>query len=153
MSVVAPVTAVLAAALPLLFGLATGERPSLLSLAGVVVALAAIALVSTAPEPGVEDPGRFRDRAVAEGLPEALGAGLCFAAFFVLLDGVHDDAGLWPILAVRLASIVSRGGLRVRASDPGQPRRGPRWGSWAVGSSGLRPTTCSSWGARWASCR
>jgi drug/metabolite transporter (DMT)-like permease len=128
MSVVAPVTAVLTASLPLLFGLARGERPSLVSLAGVVVALAAIALVSTVPEPGLENPGRFRDRAVAEGLPEALGAGVCFAAFFILLDGVEDDAGLWPILAVRLASIVIAAGFVLGRRTPVRPTAGTTLG-------------------------
>jgi drug/metabolite transporter (DMT)-like permease len=128
MSVVAPVTAVLTASLPLLFGLARGERPSLVSLAGVVVALAAIALVSTVPEPGLENPGRFRDRAVAEGLPEALGAGVCFAAFFILLDGVEDDAGLWPILAVRLASIVIAAGFVLGGRTPVRPTAGTTLG-------------------------
>ena len=128
MSVVAPITAVLAAALPLLFGLATGERPSLISLSGVVVALVAIALVSTAPEPGVDQPGRFRERAVAEGVPEALGAGICFAAFFVLLDGVDDDAGLWPILMVRLASIVIAAGFVFGRRIPARPAAGTTFG-------------------------
>lgn len=51
MSVVAPVTAVGAATLPLAVGLALGERPSAWALAGVVVALAAAALVSMSPGP------------------------------------------------------------------------------------------------------
>ncbi|WP_338043367.1 EamA family transporter, partial [Nonomuraea lactucae] len=46
MSVVAPVAAVTSAALPVVFGLANGERPEPLALAGVVLALGAVLLVS-----------------------------------------------------------------------------------------------------------
>ena len=108
MSVVAPVTAVLAAALPVVAGLILGERPSALSLSGVVLALASIGLVSMTPEPGrsSEDPRSGRGRVAASGFPEALGAGVCFAAFFLLLDRVEDDAGLWPILGARVAALV-----------------------------------------------
>ena len=49
MSVVAPITAVIAAVLPVAFGLFTGERPSTLQLAGIGLAIPAIALVSSAP--------------------------------------------------------------------------------------------------------
>ncbi len=48
MSVVAPITAVEAAAVPLLAGVALGERPGVLALAGIALALAAITLVSGA---------------------------------------------------------------------------------------------------------
>jgi drug/metabolite transporter (DMT)-like permease len=115
MSVVAPVTAVLASSLPVVFGLLTGERPSVLTLLGVVVALGAIALVSMAPEPGSrrEDRQRMRVRLVADGLPEALAAGLCFAVFFVLLDRVPDGAGLWPVVGIRASSILIAGGVVV----------------------------------------
>jgi drug/metabolite transporter (DMT)-like permease len=117
MGVVAPVTAVLAASLPVLFGLVTGERPTPTALLGVVVALGAIALVSTAPQPG-EAHGRgavLRARLVAEGLPEAVAAGLCFALYFVLISLVPDDSGLWPILGVRISSLVIAGGIVVGA--------------------------------------
>jgi drug/metabolite transporter (DMT)-like permease len=122
MSVVAPVTAVLAASLPVVFGLLTGERPGAVSLTGVVVALGAIALVSTVPKPGEERGGgaALRARLVAEGLPWAVASGLCFAAYFVQISLVPEESGIWPILGVRLSSLVVSGGfvlalgLRVR---------------------------------------
>lgn len=54
MSVVAPVTAVLAAVVPGVVGLASGERPSALALAGLPVALVAIVLLAgeSAPDDG-----------------------------------------------------------------------------------------------------
>ncbi|HEY2803502.1 MAG TPA: EamA family transporter, partial [Actinomycetota bacterium] len=50
MSIVAPVTAVEAACIPLLFGILVGERPSPVALAGVILSLPAIALVSAAED-------------------------------------------------------------------------------------------------------
>ena len=108
MSVVAPVTALLTAAIPVVIGLAVGERPSRFALLGLVVALAAIGLVSTAPEPGVirERGLSVRERLVRSAVPEAVAAGAFFAGFFLLLDGVEDDAGLWPIVAARVAGLM-----------------------------------------------
>ena len=46
MSVVAPVTSVNAASIPVVYGLATGERPGAVALTGVAIALTAITFVS-----------------------------------------------------------------------------------------------------------
>lgn len=102
MSVVAPLTAVEAAVVPVVFGLVTGERPSATALAGSLIALLAIALVSTAPSPG----GTERQGMRSPGVLDALGAGLAFGAFFVFLDGTGDDAGMWPLVGARGASFM-----------------------------------------------
>lgn len=126
MSVVAPITAVGAAALPLLWGLVAGERPSPWALAGVVLALVAVVLVSAAQgsEPGdvaAAGPGaggvvRARPgaggaartgRALGPGVGEAVLAGLGFGAFFVVLEGTSADAGLWPLLGARTSILVA----------------------------------------------
>jgi drug/metabolite transporter (DMT)-like permease len=99
MSVVAPITGVVAATLPVVFGLTTGERPSRLALAGVVVGLIAVALVSSASHEQVTAGLRAR------GVPEALGAGLGFAVFFICLDQADPNSGMWPLLGARVASI------------------------------------------------
>jgi drug/metabolite transporter (DMT)-like permease len=138
MSVVAPITAVLAASLPVLFGLLTGERPSMVTLIGVVVALGAIALVSAAPEPGSSRETRpgILSRAAADGVPEGLAAGLCFAVFFILLDGVDDGAGLWSILAVRVSSMVIAGLVVLLGPGASIPAPGSRLGVAAAGLIG-----------------
>src|SRR5262245_23189212 len=59
MSVVAPVTAILAALVPVVVGLLDGERPAAIALAGIPLALVAIALLSR--DPDAEGP--------AEGMP------------------------------------------------------------------------------------
>jgi uncharacterized membrane protein len=100
MSVVAPITAVLAALVPVAAGLLDGERPPALALAGIPVALVAIVLLSR--DPDEEGPATGLSTTV---LLCALGAGLGFGLFFVCLDAAGDDAGLWPIVAGRVASV------------------------------------------------
>jgi drug/metabolite transporter (DMT)-like permease len=97
MSVVAPTTAVTSAALPVMYGLARGERPAPLALAGVVLALGSVLLVS-------------QDRTAAKGgskgsVLTALAAGAGFGGFFILLDIAPDGAGLWPLVGARVSSI------------------------------------------------
>lgn len=116
MSVVAPITAVGAAALPLLWGLLAGERPSSWALAGVVLALLAVVLVSAAPgaQPGdvaAAGPGAGgivrSGRALGPGVGEAVLAGVGFGVFFVVLEGTSADAGLWPLLGARTSILVA----------------------------------------------
>ncbi|HEX2057453.1 MAG TPA: DMT family transporter [Actinomycetota bacterium] len=103
MSVVAPITSVEAAVVPVVWGLATGERPSALALTGVLVALVAVLLVAgfDPSEATTQRGGRL-----AAGVPEALGAGVAFGAFFILLDGAGDDTGMWPLVGGRTASLA-----------------------------------------------
>lgn len=98
MSVVAPVTGVVAASAPVVYGLISGERPSALALGGVGVAFVAITLASL----GTGD----RDDSSDTGLKQAIVAGLCFAAFFIFLDQAGDDSGLWPLVGGRTTSLA-----------------------------------------------
>jgi drug/metabolite transporter (DMT)-like permease len=104
MTVVAPVTAVTSAAIPVVVGLLRGERPGAVALVGVTCALVAIALVSLAPgHPGQTSP-------VTRGLVGlAVVAGASFALFFVFLAQANvsagGDAGLWPVGSAQLAAL------------------------------------------------
>ncbi|GII74935.1 membrane protein [Sphaerisporangium melleum] len=118
MSVVAPTTATTSAALPVLAGLALGERPQALALCGVVVALAAVVLVSR--EPGAARAGK----AALGPIAAALASGLGFGAFFILLKQVPDDAGLWPLAGARLASTVAAGALALATGRGLRPGKG-----------------------------
>lgn len=102
MSVVAPLTAVSAAAVPVVVGLALGERPSLLAFAGVLLALVAVVLVSA--EDGRLP--RWRDLVVDKAVGEALAAGVAFGLFFVLISRPATDTGLWPVAGARVASLA-----------------------------------------------
>ncbi|MGW4489745.1 EamA family transporter [Amycolatopsis sp. NPDC004368] len=98
MSVVAPVSAVLAAALPALVGFATGDRLTWLSWAGIVFVLPAIALVS---QHSGDDAARKRS-----GLVEGVVAGAGFAVLFIGLDRAGTGAGSWPLVAGQAVGVV-----------------------------------------------
>jgi uncharacterized membrane protein len=102
MSVVAPITALLAAIVPVLGGVVAGEQPPALASIGIAVALGAIFLITRDGDVGADHGG---DLAPATVRLLAVGAGLAFGVFFLLLAGAGDDAGLWPILGTRLASV------------------------------------------------
>jgi len=97
MAVVSPISAVVAAVVPVIGGLVSGERPGGLAVLGIVAALVAIALVSRSGPMGRPDRGS---------LLVALGSGLGFGVFFLLLSGIHEEAGLWPLAVGRLTSVV-----------------------------------------------
>lgn len=102
MHVVAPLSAVAGALVPVAAGLLAGERPGLLAVPGTVLALLAVALVSGA----VPAPGGGRAAGDRAGVRFGLGAGVGFGLFFVALDHAGDDSGLWPVVAARAAAVV-----------------------------------------------
>ena len=106
MSLIAPVTALIAAVVPVVFGLVGGERPGTLALIGVVVALAAVVLVSISPEAPASSSRTHQD---LRGLLAALVAGCAFGGFFIALERAPDASGLWPLAGARVASIALAG--------------------------------------------
>lgn len=103
MSVIAPVTALTSAAVPLAVGVAVlGERPGAVASLGVVVALAAIVLVGLEPRSPDAPAG---GRRISGGIGLALLAGVGFGLFFVALDAAPHDTGLWPVLWGRVATV------------------------------------------------
>lgn len=117
MSVVAPVTAVCAATVPVGVGLALGESLQLPAVVGIVLALLAVGLVSA--ERG--RPSLRPDRQA--GLGPALLAGTAFGLFFVLLDQPSEGSGLWPLVPARAASLLLV--LVTAAISRSRPRLGP----------------------------
>jgi drug/metabolite transporter (DMT)-like permease len=96
MGVVAPLSAVVGAGLPLLVGLVTGERLGMVTLVAIGVALVAIVLATAGSTVGT---------GARTGTLLALGAGAGFALFFVGINASPTGSGLWPLLAGRLASV------------------------------------------------
>lgn len=96
MGINAPITAVLAAALPVLFSVFFQGVPGLLQLAGFALALIAVWLISR--------PERARGR--PEGVGLALLAGLGFGSFFILISQASSTAIFWPLAAARLSSFL-----------------------------------------------
>jgi uncharacterized membrane protein len=98
MGVVAPLSAIGTALIPVAVGLVTGDRPSLLALLGVVFAFPAIALISRV----VDDDPAHRG-GVLDGLLAGVGFGVLFASF----GQVGDDAGLYPLALSQLTSVTA----------------------------------------------
>ncbi len=98
MTVVAPLSAVTGAIVPVAVGLVDGERPGGLAYVGIVLALGAVALISGA----VGERDRPTPRPI---MALALFAGLCFGLLFVALDRTDPDSGLWPLAAARMSSV------------------------------------------------
>ncbi len=97
MGIVAPITAIGAAVVPVTWGLLTGERPEPWALLGAVISLVAVYLVSRPSEDS---------RGATSGLPEAIGAGFGFGVFFIILAETSADSGLVPLVFARLGSIT-----------------------------------------------
>lgn len=123
MSVVAPTTAVTSAAVPVLGGLALGERPAAIVVVGVVAALVAVILISAE---GGRLPGA-RQLLTGPASAGALAAGAAFGLFFVLISRSAPASGLWPLVGARATSIALLVGLAIVA----RPRRPPR-SSWTI---------------------
>jgi drug/metabolite transporter (DMT)-like permease len=107
MGVVSPLTAVLAATIPVIFAVLRGERPAALAVAGIVCALGAVVLVSRSPAAPDAPLARSSVQSLfPPGILAALGSGVAFGAFFILLAQTHGAAGLWPLLATRITSLT-----------------------------------------------
>ena len=108
MSVMAPITAVMAAVVPFGWGLASGERPPALALAGVAAALIAVMLIASAPaHPDDTAPVPRDGLHPALGIvPTAIGSGFGFGVVFILLGSTTDSAGLWPLVVSRPLSVT-----------------------------------------------
>jgi drug/metabolite transporter (DMT)-like permease len=98
--VVAPLSAVGTALVPLLWGLAHGERPGALALVGAGAAMCGIGMVAW--EPGVGDE---RGNVAAEAIFGA-GAGLGFGTALTIFSTTSDDAGFWPLAGSRFGPVV-----------------------------------------------
>jgi len=109
MSVVGPLSAVGAAVVPVVAGVALGERPSLLSVAGVLVALPAIVLVAAS--------GSVRGK-LGSGLFDGLAAGLAFGILFIGLAQAGRNAGLWPVASEQTGALLITLAVAVKTREP-----------------------------------
>ncbi|MFP5333654.1 MAG: EamA family transporter [Acidimicrobiia bacterium] len=120
-AVVAPMSGVLSGVVPAMAGFVMGERPSAVTLAGFVLAAAAVWLVSG---------GKLGE---ASGFTLGVVAGVGFGSFFVFLSQIPESAGLWPLLPARAASVAVL--VLVRGRKRSEPLAGSVWG--LIGAVGL----------------
>jgi drug/metabolite transporter (DMT)-like permease len=108
MSVVAPVSGLVATVLPVAVALAEGERPGVGVYAGALLCLVAIVLASSASEtdgpgdPGLARPPRRLGRAIAFGTA----AGVSFGLFFLLIRNAGQSGEVWPVAAGRIGELA-----------------------------------------------
>ena len=109
-SVVAPVAALVSAVLPVGVAIVGGERPAATVIAGGLICLVAVVLVSAQP---AEHSGRRR--LVTPGRLRALGygaaAGAGFGLFFIFLKNAGQSGVLWPVAISRSAGTVLAFGI------------------------------------------
>ena len=118
MTVVAPVSALLAALLPVVVGVLTGDRPSVVTWMGVAFALPAIWLVSQVAQSTDLEQRRSHRGGLVDGVLAGLGFGVLFAA----LAQVPDDAGFAPLALTQATSVLATVALAVALRTQWVPR-------------------------------
>ena len=132
MGVVAPVSAVGAALVPLVVGLASGERPSSLVWLGVAAALPGIWWVSRPAEDELAADVDTGPAHSASGTLDGVLAGLGFGTLFAGLAQVPDSAGLLPLALNQVVAAVVVAGLAAAVGGDWLPRSRPvAWGAVA----------------------
>jgi drug/metabolite transporter (DMT)-like permease len=100
MNVISPVTAVLAAIVPVVFGVITGERPGLAAWCGIVIGMVAVFLVSRTQDDHPHGP------IAPKIMTMALVAGVGFGVYFICLGHAPSNSGAWPLVVARITSAV-----------------------------------------------
>ncbi|NHZ70076.1 MAG: EamA family transporter [Proteobacteria bacterium] len=96
MSVVSPITGVLAAIFPIVWGLASGETIVVAQWLGIALAIIAVVLITRT---------HSETRITGTVLAQAIAAAVGFGLFFIALGQTSEASGLWPLAAARGASI------------------------------------------------
>jgi drug/metabolite transporter (DMT)-like permease len=117
MSIVAPISAT-GVALPVIVGVATGDRLSTVVSAGLVMTVAGVILASREQH---EDAGRAATGRLSIGL--ALLAAVGFGTYFTLADVAADGSVLWLLLLSRIVVLPAMAAA-VLVARPPMPRRG-----------------------------
>lgn len=135
MGVVAPVSAVGAAVVPVLAGTLDGERLSAVVWVGIVLALPGVWLVSSTP-----DRPEGGQASMAEGFVDGILAGVGFGTLFAALGQVPAGAGLWPLTATQALSVPSVVLLAITLRTAWVPRGRSVWWALLAGPLGASAT-------------
>jgi drug/metabolite transporter (DMT)-like permease len=133
MSVVAPISSA-GVALPVVVGIATGNRPSVVTAAGLVAIVAGVVLASREEH---DDAQAAADGRTAIGL--ALLSALGFGGFFALTDAPSDASVPWTLVIARSAALPFVVGVIAR-TRPALPSGRFALGVAAVGCIDLLAT-------------
>lgn len=130
-SVASPVAGVLSAIVPVIAGIAMGERPSPLAMIGILIALASVILVSGAMSSRREEIAMPRSQLLL-----VVASGALFGLWYIALDVAGSQSGWWPLLTSRTLTlptlIVAAYVLRDRLRTDQLSAAGRRWtlGAW-----------------------
>ncbi|KAF4410923.1 MULTISPECIES: EamA family transporter [Streptomyces] len=133
MSVVVPVSAVGGVALPVVAGVVLlGDRPSAVAWPGILVAVPALWLVSR-PRTGTGS---------VAGVPDALVAGAGIALQYLALAQAGPESGIWPVVAGRLAAVITVLPLVRSSGERHRPPRGILLPAAATGAVAALALVC-----------
>jgi drug/metabolite transporter (DMT)-like permease len=113
MGLVAPVGAVVGTAIPVLFSVAIVGLPRPAQMLGFAVAIVSVWLIARAPGKTLRPAG----------LGLAIGAGIGFGVFFILVDQISADSVFWPLVGARGASFAVVLSITLARRQPWMPSR------------------------------
>jgi drug/metabolite transporter (DMT)-like permease len=105
MSVVAPVSGLVSAVLPVAVALAGGERPGAGVYAGELLCLIAIVLASSAGDTDDAGPAHRSGR-LSRAVGYGTASGVSFGLFFLLIRNAGQSGEVWPVAAGRIGELA-----------------------------------------------
>lgn len=124
MSVASPIFSITGLALPVVVGMAMGERPGWIAVAGLSLAPPAIVLLAQ----GAHAHERSAERSIhiRGAVVRSLIAGAVLGFFLVFLGRIERGASLWPLVLARITGIVCLGVVLMARRQPLMPAPGDR---------------------------
>jgi len=119
MTIAAPVSALLAAIIPVIFGFFTLGAPAIATLIGFGLAFLAVWLISQT------DSTNWRFSISDLRLP--LLSGIFFGFYFILIHKATLNAFYWPLTSARFAGVIALGLLALITRQPAMPPREVWW--------------------------
>lgn len=108
MGIAAPVSAVIAATMPIIFGAFSEGLPTGWQFAGFALAIAAVWFISRPVEP---DPAALSTVAREPNRPNGLGlavlAGIGFGGFYIFISRARADSVFWPLAASQFVTVLT----------------------------------------------
>ncbi len=129
MGLAAPISAIVTAGLPVVFGAFTQGLPQPSQLVGFVLALGGVWLLARpagSSNGAPEKPAPTTESSPAKaqsGLALALLAGMGFGGFLILIGRTSHGAVFWPLVAARIASLTMIGIVALRSQRDWLPIR------------------------------
>ncbi len=114
MGIVAPISAVVTALLPIVVGLFIDGLPKTSQIFGFAIALLAVWFLSAA--------GNMSSAIKSQWVLAVL-AGIGFGGFFVCIDHVADQSIFWPLVGARIASVSLMGSILITRGQMAFPKR------------------------------